>query len=170
MAHRIPLAVAASIVAAACTIGQAARAEPPPPPTIAPPAPEHPGHVDPMLVLTGAVFMGIPYGASVAAGAVSNIPADKFLYIPVAGPAVDLIVRNTCATEGCKGDVGTVALPLALSALAQAGGLAMLITAFTSPGQPPASAFAKAEPPRPHVRVVPSAYAGGAGLTAFGTF
>jgi hypothetical protein len=168
MAHRIPLAVAAGIVAAACTIGQAARAEPVP--TIAPPAPEHPGRVDPMLVMSGAVFLGIPYVTSVAAAATSYIPADKFLYLPLAGPAVDLVVRNTCSTEGCKGDLGTVALPLTLDALAQAAGLTMIITAFTSPGQPPVSAYAKADPPRPQLRVMPSAYAGGAGVAAFGTF
>jgi len=168
MAHRIPLAVAASIVAAACTLGQAARAEPPP--TIAPAAPEHPGRVDPMLVMTGAVFLGIPYATSVATAATSYVPADKFLYIPVAGPAVDLIVRNTCSAEACKQGIGSVALPLALDTLAQAAGVAMIVTAFASPGEPPVSAYAKADPPKPQLRVVPSAYAGGAGVTAFGTF
>ncbi len=170
MAHRIPLVLGAALVAAACTVGQTARAENVP--TVAPTEPEHPGRVEPLLVMTGAVLFGIPYGVSIPTAITSDINADKYLYIPVGGPVVDLIVRNTCSTPGCKGDVGTVAAPLIIDALAQAGGVAVLVTAFTSPGRPPVSALtSKAEPPRPRVRVMPTGYAGGGGgITAFGTF
>jgi hypothetical protein len=168
MDHRIRTALAAGIVATACAFAPTARADEVR--TIAPPTPEHPGRVDPMLVMTGAVLFGIPYATSVAIAATSSVPTDQWLYLPVAGPVVDLIVRNTCATEGCKGDVGSVALPLAINALAQAGGVAALVTAFTSPGKPPVSAYAGNQPPKPRVRVTPTTYAGGAGVAAVGTW
>jgi len=161
MAHRASLVLAAGICAAACSLGPNARADEVR--TIAPTAPESPGRPDPMLGLTGAVMFAVPYGLSVYSAAASDVTSDRWMYLPVAGPFADLIARQTCQTEGCKGDPGPAALPLAIDGLAQAAGVAILITTFASPGVPPTSAYAG-------VHVVPTGYAGGAGVTAFGAF
>jgi hypothetical protein len=80
----------------------------------------------------------------------------------VFGPLADLIARQTCSTTGCIGNTAGDAAPLVISGLTQAAGLAILITAFASPGKPPSSAFA--------LRVAPTTYRGGGGLNAFGAF
>jgi hypothetical protein len=115
---------------------------------------------DPLLITTGAVMIGLPYLGGLGAAVSSSIPADRYLYIPVAGPFVDIIVRATCETSFCKGDIGTAPLPLAISGLMQLGGVYILARALLSPGTP-------VPPKGAEVHVVPAAYAGGGGLAAF---
>jgi hypothetical protein len=44
--------------------------------SIVPSTPESPGRADPLLITTGAVLLGVPYGFSVWSGVVSNNPSD----------------------------------------------------------------------------------------------
>jgi hypothetical protein len=125
---------------------------------------ESPGRPDPLLITTGAMLLGIPYGLSVWAGAVSTNPSDHWLYAPVFGPLADLIERRSCSSTGCIGNVAGDTAPLVINGLAQAAGLGVLVTAFASPGKPPPSSSTFA------VRVAPTTYRGGAGVTAFGAF
>jgi hypothetical protein len=128
------------------------------------PSAETPQGPDPLLVTTGIVIFGVPYGFSAFAAATSDVSSDKWLYVPVVGPWADIIARYTCTTSNCKGDIGPAAVPLALSGVAQATGVGILIKALIDP--PGQSARASAR----HVHVVPATYAGGAGLQAFGAF
>jgi hypothetical protein len=125
---------------------------------------ESPGRPDPLLITTGAALFGLPYGFSVWAGAVSTNPSDHWLYAPVFGPLADLIARQTCKSVGCMGNVSGDAAPLVISGLTQAAGLAVFVTAFASPSRPPPSSSSFA------LRVAPTTYRGGAGLSAFGAF
>jgi hypothetical protein len=126
---------------------------------------ERPAGPDPLLVTTGAVMFGLPYAGSVVAAAKSEIPADRWLYVPVVGPFGSLAQRETCQDPGCKGNPSTVALPLVLDGLVQAAGAYILVHSLvgtSAPSAPP--------PTGAHVHVVPSAYVGGAGVSAFGSF
>ncbi len=167
MAHRIARPLQTAMLAAACALATTttttARAEEVR--TIAPATAESPGHPDALLATTGLVVFGAPYLFSVTAAAGSDVSSDRWLYVPVVGPLGDIISRLSCPSFGCRGDAGSVALPLALDGLAQASGVAILVTTFASPGKPPPSAFARAG-----VHVLPSAYAGGGGVSAFGAF
>jgi hypothetical protein len=126
---------------------------------------ERPAGPDPLLVTTGVVMFGLPYAGSAVAAGMSEIPADRWLYVPVVGPFADLLARDTCQDYGCRGNLGTVALPLVMSGLLQAGGAAVLLRSL-------AATHGRASPPPAgaQVHVVPAAYAGGAGVGAFGSF
>jgi len=130
------------------------------------PSADLPRGPDPLLVTTGVVIFGVPYGFSAFAAASSHLSSDKWLYVPVAGPWGDIIARLTCTSSNCKGDVGPAALPLALSGLGQAAGVGILIKALIDP---PGKSGARAAGDT-HIHVVPTTYAGGAGLQAYGAF
>ncbi|MFO0616133.1 MAG: hypothetical protein U0414_26305 [Polyangiaceae bacterium] len=55
------------------------------------------------LVVSGAFTFGLPYVISVMSASTSVEPADSFLYIPVAGPWIDLgaarCVEKSCTSE-----------------------------------------------------------------------
>lgn len=127
------------------------------------PAPEN-RSPDPLLVTTGAAVFGLPYLTSVGAAAESNLSADHWLYIPVVGPFADLIDRAACQTTGCKGDIGSVPLPLILDGLMQGAGVYILARSLLSPGTPVPPAKGA------DIHIAPTTYAGGGGLKAFGTF
>jgi hypothetical protein len=129
------------------------------------PSPDMPRGPDPLLVTTGVVIFGIPYGFSAFGAAASTTSSDKWLYVPVVGPWGDIISRLSCASSGCKGDLGPASVPLVLSGLGQAAGVGILIKALIDP--PGKAARAATDK---HVHVVPTSYAGGGGLQAYGAF
>jgi hypothetical protein len=141
-----------------------------PVPTIAPTAPESPGHPDALLAVTGLVIFGVPYGASTYVAATSNVSSDQWLYAPIIGPWADLINRGGCTTTGCRGDVTSATLGLVMDGLFQAGGAVIIATTFLSPGKPPASAYARSSPPKPRTRIAPTGGRNGAGVALFGIF
>jgi hypothetical protein len=52
------------------------------------------------LLHGGILALGVPYVASVVVAATSDRPEDKHLYIPVAGPWMDLANRSGCGNAG----------------------------------------------------------------------
>jgi hypothetical protein len=168
MAHRIAFLIASAAAAVASAVGTSASAEELR--VVVSQPLESPPRVDPMLAMTGAVLFGVPYVGSVAVAAGSNLDADKWLYLPVAGPIVDYIDRHVCTTWGCRGnDLGTVALPLVLSSVGQAAGMGIFVYSLARPSKP-----ARVPAPAPKtgvtLRVLPTASPGGAGVMAIGTF
>jgi hypothetical protein len=164
MGRKTSLGLAVAIAAALVATGQDARAEELRTLTLEPSA-ELPQGPDPLLVTTGVVILGLPYGFSAFAAAASNVSSDKWLYVPVAGPWGDIIARLTCSSTDCSGNLASDALPLVLSGLGQAAGVGILIKALIDPpGKSTRSAKGT------HVHVLPTSYAGGAGLQAFGDF
>jgi hypothetical protein len=132
--------------------------------TVVPQPRESPRRVDPLLTMTGAVLFGVPYAASMAIAAKSDIAADNWLYVPVVGPLGDFAHRMTCTSFGCRGfDLGTIALPLVFDSIAQAAGVGVVIVSLVRPSAP-------ARPSRAALRVMPTSLHGGAGVSAFGTF
>jgi hypothetical protein len=128
------------------------------------PTVDKPQGPNPLLVTTGAVVFGVPYAFSAYSAATSHLSADKWLYVPVAGPWGDLIARYTCETTGCKGNLGPDALPLVLAGLGQAAGVGILIKALIDP---PGKSLRTADR---RVHVAPASYIGGGGVQAYGAF
>ncbi len=164
-----PIALAGALVLALGCVAGSSAAEETRPLLVTPgvtPAPERPATPDPLLVTTGVVLLGLPYAGSAYVGATSTVVSDRWLYAPVVGPFADLVARATCQTYGCKGDLGTVPLPLTIDGLVQAAGAAVLLHALLAPGPtvpPPAQGAS--------LHVVPAGYpGGGGGVSAFGTF
>jgi hypothetical protein len=166
MGTQSSLGVAAALAVALIAAGNNARAEELRTLTLEP-SPDLPPGPDPLLVTTGIVIFGAPYGFSAFAAATSNLSSDKWLYAPVVGPWGDLIARLTCTSSDCKGDLGTASLPLIISGLGQAAGVGILIKALIDP---PGKSGARSASSDTHVHVVPATYAGGAGLQAYGAF
>ena len=133
------------------------------------PTNEQPQPPNPLLITTGALTFAVPYGFSVYGAAASNLSADKWLYVPIAGPIGDYIQRRTCSSSGCRGDLGTATLGLALSFVGQAAGVGILVKALTDPPNGYAQA-AGANRDKLHVHLAPASYAGGGGLEAYGDF
>ena len=94
---------AAALVASVVGVATSARAEEYRP-VVPVPLPEG-NRRNTLLVTTGAVMFGLPYAASIADAALSNIHADRWLYLPVVGPFGALIARATCETPGCEGSL-----------------------------------------------------------------
>lgn len=113
-------------------------------------------------LISGATVFGAAYVPSFIIGALSSRDADNWLYAPVIGPWVDLATRG-----GCNGPCGTEALyktMLVASGIAQAYGVATMITAFVAPEK-------KSVPLTTGARVVPAVMGkSGYGLSLVGAF
>ncbi len=164
MGRASSLGLAAAIAVALIAMNGDARAEELRTLTLEP-SPDMPRGPDPLLITTGVVIFGVPYGFSAFAAADSTTSSDKWLYVPIVGPWGDIISRLSCTASGCRGDIGPASLPLVLSGLGQAAGVGILIKALIDP--PGKAARAATDT---HVHVVPTSYAGGGGLQAYGAF
>jgi hypothetical protein len=51
---------------------------------------------NPYLLATGFVLWGVPYTSGLIVAAQSSNPADQHLYVPIAGPWIDLANRQSC--------------------------------------------------------------------------
>lgn len=122
-------------------------------------------------MLYGGVFaFGVPYVSSVIVGASSNHPGDKNLFVPVAGPWMDLANRHcetgaSCNNEGLyKGLLITDGIFQALGALNIAGAFLFpeTVTVTTAKRPPPVE--------RVRVGVAPTMVGSGYGVAAVGLF
>jgi hypothetical protein len=135
--------------------------------TVAPRTIERTSQGQLMLGVTGAVLLGVPYAGSVWMAAESNREGDKLMYVPVVGPWATIVDRSACMTPGCRGNIGSDALPLVVDGLTQAAGLALIVVAISTPTTrvsptPEAAGLT--------LHVAPTSYNAGAGIAAFGTF
>jgi hypothetical protein len=148
-------------------------AEPPAPATVAP-APETTttAYRGPNRVLIGVglgVFAAAYLPAVIVAGT-SGLDADRHLFIPVVGPWVDLGNRPACgvASVACDKETTNKVL-IAVSGVFQGLGVFTTIAGFLMPERQVVTTTAKAEKPTIHVSPTEMG-AGGAGVTAFGTW
>jgi hypothetical protein len=120
------------------------------------------------LLHSGIVALGVPYAASVLVGVTSDHEGDKNLYLPVAGPWLDLGHRGGCG-EGyatpCDRETAYKAL-LVVDGVVQAIGALEIVGAFVYPETHTSTASVG---PTWSVRPAQLA-AGGYGLSAFGSF
>lgn len=121
------------------------------------------------LITTGIVTLGLSYGASTVVAATSRNPADQRLFIPVAGPWMNLAEREPCSGRAC-GPEGTYKALLVASGIFQGLGaleiLGGLLTTETRTVVVP-----RRRATTPTVRISPARMGqGGYGISAQGTF
>jgi hypothetical protein len=116
------------------------------------------------LIASGLFTFGIPYIASVVAATESTRRGDEKLYIPVAGPWLNLAQREDCPAGGTCGNETAYRVLLVADGVLQGLGALEFLGGFLFP----VSRTETAQSPR--VRVMPTVARTGYGLSAFGTF
>jgi hypothetical protein len=85
------------------------------------------------LIGGGLMMFGLSYGTSVIVGAASDRDGDQHLYVPLAGPWMDLAARGPCPIPGtCGNDIGNKAL-LVTDGILQAAGVLQIFGGFLFP-------------------------------------
>jgi hypothetical protein len=144
-------------------------AAPTPPPVTSPAMPsgesttvyQHRRPNTPLLITGGALLVGTYVTTAAIAG--SNGPdADHDLYIPVAGPWINLADRSTDRENNTRDTV-----LIAGSGVLQGVGALMLLTSFFVPESIPAARISAGNV---KMQVTPTAAAGAGGIGAVGTF
>jgi hypothetical protein len=172
----VATAVAVASTWAAASFGQDEAPLPRPPP----PAPTEvlvPTYHGPNRGMMGSGFLvfGMAYVPAVVVAAQSTQAADQKLYIPVAGPWLDLASRPSCAgataaaAVACDNDAGNRAL-IAIDGIFQGLGALFVAGSLFVPEHPRAMTTAQAEA-RPRVHISPAHLGpGGYGVAATGSF
>jgi len=123
------------------------------------------------MIGSGVVTLGISYGASVIVGAQSDHAGDKSLFVPVAGPWMDLTTRGGCNVEPCGHETANKVL-LVVDGIVQAiGALDIVAGLFTE--ETVRTAKAPAAPPnvaKTTWHLAPTVTSSAYGLAAVGTF
>jgi hypothetical protein len=123
------------------------------------------------LLKSGVVLLGVPYTASILVATTSDHKADRYLYLPVAGPWLDLSARDSTREcpigQPCKNDGLNKGLLIA-NGVFQGVGALEIVGAFLFPEKIQPQGEAHKDTVR--VRISPSSFAGGYGLLASGTF
>lgn len=120
----------------------------------------------PLLSAGGTLFV-LSYGASVVTAAVSDREADKNLFIPVAGPWIDLADRG-CETRDCGSREGLAKAMLITSGVVQGAGVLLAVGSLFIPQTVEEKRVNNAA--KPTVRFSPASFGAGAGAMAVGTF
>ena len=122
------------------------------------------------MLYSGAFAFGVPYLSSVIVGAASSHPGDRNLFVPVAGPWIDLADRH-CPTGSPCDHEGLYKGLLIADGIFQGIGALQIAGAFLFPET--ITVTNAAQRPRPQVatvRVAPSSVGTGYGLAAVGRF
>jgi hypothetical protein len=119
------------------------------------------------LLLTGAAVIAASYIPPVVVAATSEHKGDEFLYIPLAGPWIDLADRGGCGPNSCERE-GVYKGLLVTAGIAHLVGTGLIVSSLVVPEEHTrTSAAAKTQKPM----VLPAQVGrSGAGLTLVGTF
>jgi hypothetical protein len=177
------LAASSAVVWSSSARAQEVPPAPPPPVEVAPSAPRPPppaviiASTPPRdvatweektpnsgLVGSGILMFGISYGTSVIVASASDRPSDAALYIPLAGPWLDLANRGDCHGVGCDANEAANRVLLVTSGLFQAAGVLQILGGFIFPETRRVTRVAEG------VHVTPSAGLGSVGIAAYGAF
>jgi hypothetical protein len=130
---------------------------------------------DRTLLRTGAWTLGLAYVPALIVAIESPVPADKYLYAPVAGPWLDLAERDcsTCTHETLnKVLLVTDGIIQGIGSIEIIGSLLFIERAkVSSAGEQPPRKASKDKPESDfRLRFAPRRMAGGYGVAAVGTF
>ena len=114
------------------------------------------------LLITGSALLVGTYVTTAAFSGANGPVADRDLYIPVAGPWINLADRSTDRENNTRDTV-----LIAGSGVLQGVGVVMVITSFFVPESIPAARISAGNV---KMNVAPTASMGGGGVGAFGTF
>lgn len=123
------------------------------------------------LLSSGITALAVPYLASVIVAAESDHPGDHNLFIPVAGPWMDLADRHCEAGVECHNE-GLYKGLLIANGIFQGLGALQIAGAFMFPETVTVTGTARRKTPirTATVRVAPTAVGSGYGLAAVGAF
>jgi hypothetical protein len=125
---------------------------------------------DTRTIVGGIVTFGISYGIALGVAAGSDHEGDHHLFVPIAGPWLDLGDRGSCPlSRSCAAETANRAL-IVVDGVFQAIGVLTVVSGFLFPmtRDVTTTTTAKSEPT---VKIEPVQYAhGGLGLAAVGTF
>jgi len=148
--------------------------QPAPAPAYAPVPERTTGYSGPnrALIGTGLVTFAASYIPAVIVAGESPQPADHHLYVPIAGPWLDLANRPGCGVASVSCDTETTnKVLLAVDGVFQGIGVLTTIAGFLSPEHDEETVATSAKADKPTIHVSPAEMgAGGAGLAAFGTW
>jgi hypothetical protein len=122
------------------------------------------------LLRSGAWTLGLGYVPALVVALESPLPADRYLYVPVAGPWIDF-ARRDC--DECRHE-GLNQFLIAADGVVQGVGALEILGSFLflerSVSTRPASARKSSGDTALHLRFKPARVAGGYSLTAIGNF
>jgi hypothetical protein len=121
------------------------------------------------LIGTGLFLFGASYIPVAIVAGISSHPGDQHLYVPVAGPWLDIADRGRCAGPSLACDIETSnKIGLAISGVFQGLGVLAVLGGFAMPEE---QTVANSAQHKPSVHVAPARMGqGGYGITAFGEF
>ncbi len=123
------------------------------------------------LIAIGFVTFGLAYAPAVSTATTSQVPIDKHLLVPVAGPWIDLANRPNCGPTGisCNAEIGNQAL-LIVDGFFQGLALIQILAGIGQVSHDMSTPVAKVDL-KPSVRLRPAQIGAGAyGLAALGKF
>jgi hypothetical protein len=125
---------------------------------------------NPYLLTTGFILWGVPYGSSVIVAAQSSNQADQHLYVPIAGPWIDLANRGGCpvGANSCNTETTNKVL-LGVDGAFQAIGTLEVLWGFLRPEHREVTTVS-ATRFTPELSFTPARVGTGYGMTAFARF
>jgi len=125
-----------------------------------------------IMLASGIVTFGVTYGAGAIVAATSPLSADQQMFVPIAGPWMDLFDRPDCGGNtgrSCNSETAYKVLIVA-DGIGQAIGALTIVEAFLNPEVVTTTRSVTASE-KPSWRVTPAALgAGGYGMLALGNF
>ena len=123
------------------------------------------------LIAAGVITFGLAYVPAVSTATTSQLPIDRQLLVPVAGPWIDLASRPNCGPTGisCNAEIANQAL-LIVDGFFQGLGLIQILAGVGQVSRDMSTPVAKIDL-KPSVRLRPAQIgSGGYGLAALGKF
>lgn len=120
------------------------------------------------LIGSGLITFGLSYIPSVIVAGTSDLSADHHLYVPIAGPWLDLGDRPGCGPGqiGCDTET-TYKVLLVVDGVFQGVGALTTVAGFLSPEH---HELVTADSDKPTLHIAPASVASGYGVAVFGSF
>ncbi|WP_437952750.1 hypothetical protein WME98_20075 [Sorangium sp. So ce296] len=87
------------------------------------------------LIWSGVAVLGTTYGISTVVATFSDRPADRALWVPIAGPWIDLGTRGKCGGDRSCNTEATNKVLLVADGLGQAIGALQILSGFIFPAK-----------------------------------
>jgi len=163
----------ASVLVAATVVPGVARAQEAPPPPAAVTTQETTSQAtgpSMAMVESGIVIFGLSYIPAVVVGASSGLNADRTLFVPIAGPWIDLTQRPGCAPASSCNAENAAKVGLVIDGIFQGIGALTVLGGFLTTAHETKTVQTSAVL-HPTVRISPSQVGTtGYGMVALGTF
>ncbi len=119
------------------------------------------------MVSSGIGIFALSYVPAVVVGATSGLHTDRTLWVPLAGPWIDLAQRPNCSPAISCNSENTAKVLVITDGIFQAIGAVTVIGGFLLPVH---ERVVRTADLRPTLRLGPAKVAGGYGMVALGTF